>query len=150
MNASQWFPYSNGRLILLIVSIFHRLPLFRQTPVLLGRSSKTMCIAEPESRNHFAIDSLQIAHFNKQKQKKCNNHRVNKKWKKKKRLSWLTTILSSYSVQSESSFRRHFHWILGKTMDFSDKKQTRANRPSCSEANWRVVHAKREPDLHAV
>ena len=39
-------------------AIFHRLPLFRQTPVWLGRSSKNMYIDEPESWNHFAIDSL--------------------------------------------------------------------------------------------
>ena len=39
-------------------AIFHRLPLFRQTPVWLGRSSKNMYIDEPESWNYFAIDSL--------------------------------------------------------------------------------------------
>ena len=30
--------------------------------------------------------------------------------------------LSSYSVQSVSSFRRHGHCIVGKKMDFSDLK----------------------------
>ena len=39
-------------------AIFHRWPLFRQTPVWLGRSSKNMYMDEPESWNHFAIDSL--------------------------------------------------------------------------------------------
>ena len=39
-------------------AIFHRLPLFRQTPVWLARSSKNMYMDEPESWNHFAIDSL--------------------------------------------------------------------------------------------
>ena len=39
-------------------AIFRCLPLFRQTPVCLGRSSKNMYMDEPESWNHFAIDSL--------------------------------------------------------------------------------------------
>ena len=37
---------------------YSSLPAIIQTPVWLGRSSKNMYMDEPESWNHFAIDSL--------------------------------------------------------------------------------------------
>ena len=51
----------------------------------------------------------------------CNQCFIKKKKKKKekKRLSWLTTILSPYSVQSVSNFRLHLHCIVDKKMNFS-------------------------------
>ena len=65
VSASQWFQYSDitplycstSRLTCLW-AVFHRLLLFRQTLLLLGWSSKNMYMNEPESWNHFAIDSL--------------------------------------------------------------------------------------------
>ena len=46
------------RKIICFWAIFHCLPLFRQAPVWLGRSSKNMYKDEPEWWNHFAFDSL--------------------------------------------------------------------------------------------
>ena len=108
-----------------------------------------MYIDEPDSWNHIAIDSLNrlllghsVAIIVSLKKKK------KKKKKKEKWRSWLTTILSSYKVQSVSSFRRHLHCIVGKSMDFPDLKQKQAI--SYSGVNWRVVHANQELDLSAV
>lgn len=72
VSASQWFWYSSSWLIPLYCStsrltcfwaIFHHQPLFRQTPVWLGRSSKNMCIDLPESWNLFAFDLLNCSHL---------------------------------------------------------------------------------------
>ena len=101
-------------------AICHRLPLFRQAPVWFGRSSKNMYMGEPESWNHSAIDSLNCSLL-EQNAAIIASFKERKKEKKKRR-SWLTTILSSYSVQSVSSFRRHLHCIMGMSMDFPDLK----------------------------
>ena len=116
----------DGRLIPLYCStskltcfwaVFHRLSLFRQTPVWLGRSSKNMYMHEPESWNYFAFDWLYRLLLEQSAAIIASLKKIFKK-----RRSRLTTILPSYSVQSVSSFRRHLHCIVDKSMDFSDLK----------------------------
>ena len=123
-------------------AIFHCLPLFRQTPVWLGRSSKNMDINEPESWNHFAIDSLNHWLW---EQSAAIIASLKKKFKERR--NWLKTILSLYSVQSVSGFQRHLHGIVGKTTDFSDLK---TNTIDTQWANWRGMHANRKLDLFTV
>ena len=127
VNASQWFRYSgiiplycSTSTLICSWTIFHRLPLFKQTPVWLATASKNMYVDEPESRNHFAIDSLNrllleqsaaiIASFFFFFGGGAGGR------------SRLMTISSSCSVQSVSSFRRHLHCTVGKSMDFPDLK----------------------------
>ena len=83
------------------LAILHCLALCRQTPVWLGRSSKNMYTDEPESWNHFAIDSLNRSLL---VQSAAIIVSFLKKW-----CSWLMTIFSLCSIQSVSSFWHHLH-----------------------------------------
>ena len=76
-------------------AIFHRLPLFRRTPVWLGRSSKNKYMDEPESRNHCAIDWLNRSLLKQSAAIIASLQRERER--ERERRSWLTTILSSVS-----------------------------------------------------
>ena len=124
VNVSQWFRYSDiihlhcsTRRLTCFWAIFHRLPSFKQTPVWLGRSSKNMNMDEPESWNHFAIDSLSRLLL----EQSAAIIASLKKRKKKDAVGW-RQFFSLYCVQSVSSFRHHLHCIAGETMDFPDLK----------------------------
>ena len=109
---SVTFQHSDGRLISVycntsefVSELFH-LPLFRQIPVWLGRWSKNRWTDEPQSWNHFAIDSLNCWLFGQ-------SAAIITSFKREKFMQVIDkVILLSYYVQLASRFWCHFTCIV--------------------------------------
>ena len=87
-------------------AIFHRLSLFRQTPVSFGGSSKNMYMDEPESWNHFVTDSLNRSLLEQSAAIIASSKKENEK-------------NDAVTVQSVSSFRRQLHCHYWRVNGFS-------------------------------
>ena len=115
---SVTFQHSDGRLISVycntsefVSELFH-LPLFRQIPVWLGRWSKNRWTDEPQSWNHFAIDSLNCWLFGQ-------SAAIITSFKREKFMQVIDkVILLSYYVQLASRFWCHFTCIVCKRINF--------------------------------